>query len=102
MPGDDEMESRNKPVLLPNPMIQDPKDFIYYVKNFNGICQIYEGNPRDPYEKRHQIIFEIKSDDCYGFSMSKKGQFFFMDNHYNIYKLTRLQNNRNLMVTGLH
>ena len=92
----------NKPILLPIPMIQDSKDFIYYVKNNNGVLQIYEGNPRDPYEKKHTIIFEQKADNCFAFSMNKKGDFFLMDNNYDVYHLARFQNNRNLWVHGLH
>lgn len=81
---------------MANPMIQDDKDFIYYLKLANGVIKVYEGNPRDPYEKHHKVIYETKADDCFAFTYHK-GDFFFMDNNFNVFLLRRFQNNRNLM-----
>ena len=70
-PGEEDIDISNAPLMQPNPMIQDSKDFIYYIKSANGVCKIYEGNPRDPYERNHQCIFEIKADECYAFTINK-------------------------------
>lgn len=78
-------------------MIQDPKDFIYYIIRQNGICKIIEGNPRDPYLRSHSPIFETKSDDCLGFYYTND-TFYFMDDKYICFKLTRNENNRLLKI----
>lgn len=86
-----------KPMYLPNPMIQDCHDFIYYITKVNGICRIMEGNPRDPYIKNHTAIFETKAEDCYAFTLADN-VFYFMDDNHLVYKLTRNENNRFLNV----
>jgi hypothetical protein len=35
------------------PMILADNDFIYYIKIKNGLCMIYEGNPKDVYFRCH-------------------------------------------------
>jgi len=56
-----------------------------------------EGNPRDPYLLNHTAIFETKTDDCLAFSLYDD-VFFFMDDNYIVFKLTRNENNRLLNV----
>ena len=68
-------------------MIQDTKDFIFYVKNNNGIIQIYEGNPRDPSEKKHTVVFELKAEGVWGFTLNKKGDYLLMTDQHDIYHL---------------
>ena len=80
-------------------MVQDSRDFIYYVKIQSGMCRIYEGNPRDPYQHRHKVIFEIMAENCLGFTMDKDN-FYFMDENYIVYKLDRYENNRNLKIVS--
>ena len=59
----------NKFKYLQIPMIQDSAGFIYYVTSQYGKqCEIMEGNPRDPYIKRHKCIFIIKTQGCLGIS----------------------------------
>lgn len=42
------------------PLIQDAQGFIYYLIHKDGQILILEGNPKDPYEKNHFCIFELK------------------------------------------
>ena len=35
------------------PVILGENDYIYYVKNRNGLCMIYEGNPKEAYINSH-------------------------------------------------
>ena len=34
-------------------MVLAQNSFIYYVMKHNGLCSLYEGNPREPYNTRH-------------------------------------------------
>jgi hypothetical protein len=36
------------------PLILGENDFIYYVKARNGLCMIYEGNPKEAYINSHE------------------------------------------------
>ena len=58
------------------PMIQDEKGVIYYITTYEGQCTIMEINPKN--DEIHENIFEIKSDECNGFSYHN-GYFYFMD-----------------------
>ena len=42
-------------------MLQDESDFIYYIIKLNGMCDIMEGNPRDPYMEKHVSIYSVKA-----------------------------------------
>lgn len=44
------------------PLLTNDKGFMYYVKMKNGKCYIFEGNPRDPKEQNHVVIFKIKAE----------------------------------------
>lgn len=72
------------------------RDFIYYVTKKNGICQIKEANPRDPYIENHEIIMEIKAEKCLALTTDAKGDFYFMDENFIVSALTRGENNRQL------
>lgn len=58
------------------PMILDEKGVVYYITKYEGQCTIMEVNPKN--DEIHDIIFEIKSDLCLGFSYAN-GYFYFMD-----------------------
>ena len=77
-------------------MIMNDRDFIYYVTKLNGICQIKEANPRDPYIENHETIMEIKADKCLALTLDQDDKFYFMDDNYVVYMLERGENNRQL------
>ena len=83
---EDEFNFSTDGVMVDLPMLQDDRGFIYYVVKETGICYIMEGNPRKPYEKHHTRIFEIKTENCIAFDLSRD-QFCLMDNQHNIYFL---------------
>ena len=58
--------------------MMNDKGFMYYIKRKNGKCYLFEGNPRDQNENKHQAIFKIKAERCMAFSVIKD-QFYFMD-----------------------
>ena len=78
-------------------MIQNDRDFIYYVTRTNGMCQIMEGNPKVPKIASHQCIFEIKANKCLALTI-KEETFYFMDENFIVYKLTRSPSNRDLHI----
>lgn len=84
--------------IYPINMILDPKKGnIFYVKYVDGICQIREIIPRRSEFKDHLNIFEIKADQCLGFSISDDGKiFYFMDELKTIYVLKRIPDTKML------
>ena len=72
----------------------DEKDFIYYVRKENGVCQLMEGNPRLPSLEDHYPIFEVKAESCTAMTVESGDKIFFMDEEYTIYVLTRDSSNR--------
>lgn len=50
-------------------MLQDKKGYIYYIIQKKGEIIIMEGNPNDPYLKRHQEVFNLKTPKCKVFSI---------------------------------
>jgi hypothetical protein len=79
-------------------MILSERSFIYYVQQKNGKCYIMEGNPRDPKIKNHEAIFSLKANYCLAFSVENQDTFFFMDDQFIVYMLTRNENDRSLTV----
>ena len=71
---------------------------MYYVVSRNGKCHIIEGNPKDPYLNRHYSIFSITCDRCLAFSIIFH-DFYFMDELFTVYQLSRNENNRNLSIS---
>ena len=77
-------------------MLMNDRDFIYYVQKHNGKCIIVEGNPRDPYIENHEKIMSITAEKCLAFTIDKKDNFYFMDENFIVYKMSRNENNRKL------
>ena len=77
-------------------MIMNDRDFIYYVTKKNGICNIKEANPRDPYIDNHETIMEIKAEKCLALQTDANDKFYFMDENFVVYMLERGENNRQL------
>ena len=57
-----------------------------------------EGNPRDPRIGNHEAIFSLKANRCLAFSVQNQDTFFFMDDQYTVYMLTRNDNDRTLTI----
>ena len=36
------------------PMVLGENDFLYYIKMKNGLCMIYEGNPKEAFVNKHE------------------------------------------------
>ena len=53
-----------------------------------------EANPRDPYVENHECVMELKAEKCLAFSLDANDNFFFMDECFIVYKLSRGVNNR--------
>jgi nitrogenase molybdenum-iron protein alpha/beta subunit len=68
-------------------MIMNDRDFIYYVTKLNGICQIIEANPRDPYIDKHETIMEIQAEKCLALTTDSSDNFYFMDENFIVYML---------------
>ena len=49
------------------PLVLGENDYIYYVKMKNGMCMIYEGNPKEPYIQKHEEIFCFRAFKCLSF-----------------------------------
>ena len=82
-------------------MLQDESDFIYYIIKLNGMCDIMEGNPRDPYIEKHVSIYSVKAEKCLAFSLdSQNNMFFFMDQNFIVTHLKRNGSNRGLSLVG--
>jgi len=64
------------------------------------MCEIMEGNPRDPYVERHEVIYQIKAEKCQAFSIESNDYFFFMDENFIVTRLQRNENNRTLTCIG--
>ena len=79
-------------------MCLSERSFIYYIKKRNGKCFIMEGNPRDPRIGNHETIFNLKANRCLAFSVQNQDTFFFMDDQYTVYMLTRNDNDRTLTI----
>ena len=79
-------------------MIQDIHGHIYYVTMYDGQCTIWEINPKA--DASHIPIYEIKSEECLGFSMGHNvdtlESFYFMDDNKVVNKLERMKERRNL------
>ena len=57
----------------------DPdRGYMYYVTMVTGQCRIYEINPVTDAIANHLLIYEIKSENCFGFSQ-KDNTFLFID-----------------------
>lgn len=79
-------------------MVLSERSFIYYIKKKSGKCFIMEGNPRDPRTKNHEPIFSLKANNCLAFNVQNQDTFFFMDDQYVVYMLTRNDNDRSLTI----
>ena len=91
----DEFEASKSFRMAPMPLLTNDKGFLYYVKQKNGKCYIFEGNPRDQYMSNHVIIFKIKAERCLAFSIIQNN-FYFMNENHVVYTLKRNENNRYL------
>jgi hypothetical protein len=60
------------------------RDFIYYIIKQNGMCEIMEGNPRDPYIDHHQSVASVKAEKCKAFDIEGNNKFYFMDEEFNV------------------
>lgn len=76
-------------------LIQDKKNFMYYVVKSQGTCRIMEINPRDSFLRSHYSIFEIKAEKCLGLE-NKGDNFFIVDEFRTIHMLTRILDSREL------
>jgi len=45
----------------------DDKGYIYYVTKYQGHFKIKEINPLNDHVHEHKVVYEIKSENCYGF-----------------------------------
>jgi hypothetical protein len=71
--------------------LQDPQGFIYYVNHKNGEIQVMEGNPKNPYIKHHQCIYNLKVEGIIAFN-GNGDEFQIMDHSYIIHNLSRKRN----------
>jgi hypothetical protein len=77
-------------------MIQDLKNFLYYVVKVQGECRIMEINPRDSLLRSHYSIFVMKAERCLGLEY-KGNNFFIVDEFRTIHMLERIMESRDLM-----
>ena len=69
---------------------------IYYIKELAGQCKIYEIIPTTDLLENHILIYEIKSEQCFGFTL-KDGNFLFIDDEKVITVLTRAKESKKLV-----
>lgn len=83
------------PLLENVTMIQDKRNFLYYVVRSQGQCKVMEINPRDSLIRNHYAIFELKAERCYGLE-TKDDKFFIVDDFKQIQQLERIIESRDL------
>jgi hypothetical protein len=81
------------------PILLEPlRGYMYYVTELGGQCRIYEIIPTSDGKLNHLLVFEIKSDNCFGFT-EKDGTFLFIDNEKITTVLNRAKESRKLIET---
>ncbi len=79
----------------------DEKNFIYYVARQGEICKIMEINPKKSKIRNHLCIYEIKSNKCLGFCVSRNGkEFVFVDHNKTCFVLERVIDQRRLRLVS--
>lgn len=63
----------------PLSMIMDNRGFMYYIVHEMGLSSLMEGNPQDPYIKRHYPIFTLQTSRCFAFTCQTDRVFYLMD-----------------------
>ena len=69
-------------------MVLGQNDFIYYLKKKNGLCMIYEGNPKEAYLHKHEEVFSFVANKCLSFDIDGE-TFYLMDDEHTVLKLKR-------------
>tara|TARA_B110000285_G_C14946170_1_gene524428 strand:- start:391 stop:678 length:288 start_codon:yes stop_codon:yes gene_type:complete len=49
-------------------LLQDTQGFIYYIIHKDGEIQLMEGNPKNPYIKKHESIYNMKGEGIIAFN----------------------------------
>jgi hypothetical protein len=49
-------------------LLQDTQGFIYYINIKDGEIQLIEGNPKNPYIKKHESIYNMKGEGVIAFN----------------------------------